>query len=164
MATAVLGSATIVAVWSLGDDHWIALLSGLVGMAAGGGLIWACAWQPAGPWREAMGFGDVTLMAMIGSFLGWQAGPIVFFLAPVAGLVVGLAQWFLYRDNVIPYGPFLCLAAAVVIVYWGPIWNWAFLLFAVQWLVPGTLATCLVMLAILLRLWRGIRTAFAGQH
>ena len=60
---------------------------------------------------EAMGFGDVTLMAMIGSFLGWQTSPMVFFLAPLAGLVVGLIQWFAYRDNVIPYGPFLCLAA-----------------------------------------------------
>ena len=36
--------------------------------------------------------------------------PIIFFLAPLAGLVVGLVQWFVDRDNVIPYGPFLCLA------------------------------------------------------
>ena len=107
--------------------------------------------------REAMGFGDVTLLAMIGSFLGWQAGPMVFFLAPIAGLFVGIAQWIAYRDNVIPYGPFLCLAAVVVIVFWGPVWGWAAPLYGVGWLVPAALLLCLVMLAILLWLWRGIR-------
>ena len=33
-----------------------------------------------------MGFGDVTLMAMIGAFLGWQAAVLTFFLAPFFGL------------------------------------------------------------------------------
>ena len=38
--------------------------------------------------REAMGFGDVTLMGMIGAFLGWQAAILSFF----AGAFFGLAQ------------------------------------------------------------------------
>ena len=33
-----------------------------------------------------MGFGDVTLMGMIGAFLGWQAAVLTFFLAPFFGL------------------------------------------------------------------------------
>ena len=155
LACALVGAAAILAIWSLGGDRWLALVTALLGMAAGGGLIWGV--RIAASWalgREAMGFGDVTLMAMIGSFLGWQAMPIVFFLAPLAGLVVGLIQWFVYRDNVIPYGPFLCLATLFVVVLWGPIWDWAMPLYAEPWLVPAVIAVCLVILAVLLRLAR----------
>ncbi len=153
-----LGTAGIAAVWSRGGEHWLGLLSSLVGLAAGGGLIWGV--RIAAGWamrREAMGFGDVTLLAMIGSFLGWQAGPIVFFLAPLAGLVVGIAQWVVNRDNVIPYGPFLCLAALFVIIKWGTVWMLAEPYYEIWWLVPAALAVCLVLLAVALRLWSALR-------
>ena len=153
------GSVGVVAAWWVGGDTWRGLLSALVGMAAGGALIWAV--RIAAGWalgREAMGFGDVTLMAMIGSYLGWQTGPLVFFLAPLAGLVVGLIQWFLYRDNVIPYGPFLCLAALTVIVAWGPLWVWVEPFYEIQWLVPGAMLACLMLLAVLLGAWRALRS------
>ena len=45
--------------------------------------------------REAMGFGDVTLMAMIGAFLGWQAAVLTFFLGAFFGLAH--AFWKLVR-------------------------------------------------------------------
>ena len=81
-------------------------------MAGAGGLVWAVRIIGAIVLRrEAMGFGDVTLMAMIGAFLGWQPCLVIFFLAPFAGLVVGVLRLILFRDREIPYGPFLCLAA-----------------------------------------------------
>ena len=111
---AAVGSAAIAAVWTSATiaRHWQGLLTALVGMAAGGGLIWLVRIiGSAALGREAMGFGDVTLMAMIGAFLGWQTCLIVFFLAPLAGIVLGIVQLILRRGSEIPYGPFLCLGA-----------------------------------------------------
>ena len=72
--------------------------------------------------REAMGFGDVTLMAMVGAFLGWQAALVVFFMAPFMGLAVGLFQWVFRGNNVLPYGPYLSLASAMTLFAWPSIW------------------------------------------
>jgi hypothetical protein len=97
-----------------------------------------------------MGFGDVTLMAMIGAFLGWQSCLIVFFIAPLAGLVIGILQFLVNRDNVIPYGPFLCLAALLTIVFWAAIWDYLRPAFQVGWLIPAVMVACMGLMAILL--------------
>jgi len=155
---AVLGAAAIIAVWFYGGDHWAGLMSALVGLAVGAAMIWAV--RLIGGWsmgREAMGFGDVILMAMIGSFLGWQAMPIVFFLAPVFGLVIGVIQWIRYRDNVLPYGPFLCLASAGVVVCWAWIWSIAEPYFALSGLVPTVMVLCVGLLILLLGLLKFVR-------
>lgn len=158
-AILVIGTAAIVGVWALsGAANWAGLLTSLIGLAATGGLVWGV--RLIGTFalrREAMGFGDVTLMMMIGAFLGWQAGPILFFLSPFAAIVIGLAQLILRRDDVIPYGPFLCLAAAVVVVFWAPIWNWAQPMFGLGLLVPAVLVICLTLLGAMLFVWRLIK-------
>ncbi|NQT40505.1 MAG: prepilin peptidase, partial [Planctomycetes bacterium] len=144
----LIGSAAIGGVWHFAEAGWVGLLSSLVGMAAGGGITWAV--RVIGTsvlGREAMGFGDVTLMAMIGSFLGWQACLMIFFLAPFAGLVLAVARFALRREREIPYGPFLCLATLVVVIRWEPIWGWARPLYALGWLVPVVILLCLVLLA-----------------
>ncbi len=151
------GSATVAIVWYCdGNGYgWWGLLSALVGMAAGGGLIWLVrVIASAALHREAMGFGDVTLMAMIGAFLGWQPCVIIFFLAPLAGVVVGVLRLVFCRDKEIPYGPFLCLAAAFVVVYWSPVWTWAAPIFALGWLVPAAILCCLVLMGMMLGAWR----------
>jgi leader peptidase (prepilin peptidase)/N-methyltransferase len=105
-----------------------------------------------------MGFGDVTLMAMIGSFIGWQATLIVFFLAPFAGLVVGLLQWILKRDNVVPYGPFLCFATAVLLIFWPSFWGYLGPFFlALGGSLPLVLLACLAMMAVLLVLLQRVK-------
>ncbi|MCH7725236.1 MAG: prepilin peptidase, partial [Planctomycetes bacterium] len=59
--------------------------------------------------KESMGGGDVKLLAMIGSFLGWQSVLLVYFLAPILALPLGLFVKFAKRSDVIPFGPFLSL-------------------------------------------------------
>ena len=76
-----------------------------------------------------MGFGDVTLLAMIGAFLGWQAAVVVFFLAPVAGSGRWPGPLLLRGENEIPYGPFLCLAAAATVLAWPAIWDFCYRVF-----------------------------------
>ena len=61
--------------------------------------------------KEAMGGGDVKLLAMIGAFLGWKLALITFFVAPVSGAITGIALKIVRGAEIIPYGPHLSLAA-----------------------------------------------------
>jgi len=160
----VMGTLAIVVVWYQARTYWESwegLLTALVGMATGGGLIWAVRIiGTAALHREAMGFGDVTLMAMIGAFLGWQPCLVIFFLAPVAGLLIGVFRLILLRDKEIPYGPFLCLASLVLILQWNAIWDYVIPVFALGWLVPLMMIGCLLLMAVMLGSWRLIHAAF----
>lgn len=160
----LLGLLAIACVWFTGSSAWQGLLTALVGMVLSGAMVWAV--RIVGSvalGKEAMGFGDVTLMMMVGTFVGWQAGLLVFFLAPFAGLVIGLLQLVLRRDDVIPYGPFLCLATAFVVVQWGEIWPRFEALFALGTVLPAVLIVCLVMLGVLLAIWRQFKVRVLGM-
>jgi prepilin signal peptidase PulO-like enzyme (type II secretory pathway) len=161
---AVAGSAAIVVTWMRGGEHWRNMLSVLVGLATGGGMIWMIRLMGGAVLqREAMGFGDVTLMAMIGAFIGWQAVLVVFFLAAIFGLVAGLLQWLINGDNVIPYGPFLCLGALVMVAFWSPIWDYFSPFFEFQWLVPTVILLCLPPLPFLLYALKRVRERFSAS-
>ncbi|MBX3415612.1 MAG: prepilin peptidase [Pirellulales bacterium] len=165
----VLGLAIAVTIgvtagWFVGGKHWEGLLSALVGLAVGGGMVWCVrviGTRVLG--REAMGFGDVTLLAMIGTLVGWQSCLVIFFLAPFFGLLVGVLQWLLRRENEIYYGPFLCLATLALIVWWGSIWDWALPLFEIGGLVPMVVLICLALMVVLLAIWRWILGQFSGR-
>lgn len=128
---AICGGAGIIMTWWLGGPGWAALLSSLAGLAMGGGLVWAVrVIFSAILGKEAMGFGDVTLLAMIGAYLGWQAPIFIFFVAPCIALLLGVTQLVLGLGREIPYGPFLCLATLIVIAAWRQFWAQLFDLFA----------------------------------
>jgi len=100
-----------------GWDRADAALLALIGAAVGAGAIYITRFLGTRAFRkEAMGIGDVYLMAAIGGVLGWEAAVLVFFLAPFLGLGYGL--WNLARrgEHEVPYGPFLALAAGAVML------------------------------------------------
>jgi prepilin signal peptidase PulO-like enzyme (type II secretory pathway) len=161
---ALIGSGGIAAAWAVGGATWQALLTSITGLAFGGGLIWAVRIVGQVALRkEAMGFGDVTLMAMIGAFLGWQPCLMIFFLSPFAALIIAVAQWALTRRRDIAFGPYLCLAATVVMLYWAACWDFAGPIFAAGWLVPALVAVCIVLMMGLLMLWRIVEQLLFGS-
>ena len=154
------GCGAIVWVWSLGDPYWPRLLNALCGMAFAGGMIWAVrivAGSALG--MQAMGFGDVTLMAMIGSFLGWQASVVVFGLSPFAAIFVSLLTLLAQGERRIAFGPYLCISAVALILYWDALWeNWAKPIFASlgEW-IPWLMLCCLALMWGLLAVMRFLR-------
>ncbi len=100
-------------------SRWAGLLNSVAGAVIGGGSIFLLGFFGELVFKkEAMGGGDVKLMAMIGAFLGWKLVLFTFFVAPVFGAAVGVVQRIKYGKETIPYGPYLSLAALVAIV-WG---------------------------------------------
>lgn len=146
--------------WYDGHRHLHALGWSLSGLATGALITWIArliSSRVLG--QEAMGLGDVTLMAMIGSFVGWQAILLVFLIAPMAGLTVGVMIKLISGKTYLPYGPWLSLAAGVVLFRWAWLWERTRLIFS-DWLGMATLAGIgavgFVALLILVRLYRAI--------
>lgn len=102
----------------LSDHTWLAgLLGSVFGAMIAASLIWVTrilATLALG--RVAMGQGDTHLMVAIGAVLGAGPALVVFFLAPLCGVVIGIYQWLSKGARELPYGPYLSLAAAAVIL------------------------------------------------
>jgi leader peptidase (prepilin peptidase) / N-methyltransferase len=162
---AILGTLLITPAWFAGGDRWAAVFSSLVGMAFGGGLVWTVRIvATAALKKEAMGFGDVTLMAMIGAFLGWQPSLYIFFLAPFLGILIAVVQWILTRRPDIAYGPYLCAAALCAIVFWGGIWTgWLEDIFRLGWWIPAALVICMALMGLMLVGIQGLKMIFGGR-
>ena len=110
--------------------------SAAIGILTGGGILYLVA---AGYYlftkREGMGGGDIKLLAMIGAFLGWQALPFVLFGSSILGSIIGIFAMLKQKKGgktVIPYGPFLALAAVAYLFFQPEIQR----LFAILFLPP----------------------------
>jgi leader peptidase (prepilin peptidase) / N-methyltransferase len=94
-----LHDAALRSTWGLAFS---AAFTSVVGAAAGAGLVWFIGWAGRKIFKaDAMGFGDVKLMAMIGGFLGWQGVLYSMVLACVAGSIYGISHKFRTGRNTI---------------------------------------------------------------
>jgi leader peptidase (prepilin peptidase)/N-methyltransferase len=128
-----------------GVDRFGSLMTCLAGMATGGGILWTIGW--AGKrvlGKEAMGFGDVKLLAAGGGFVGPGGVLLALLVASFVASVVGVAnilRVFIvvrgrardrgrkvalgrsYRvahvwGGLIPFGPYLALGIGIALLYW----------------------------------------------
>ena len=100
-------------------NQWMASLqTTMIGVFVAGGMIYLCGVIGKLVFRkDAMGFGDVKLMGVIGGFIGWKLAVATFFLAPFFGLLFGIPRLISKRGKMIPYGPFLSLAAFICLLF-----------------------------------------------
>ena len=76
--------------------------------------------------RDALGFGDVKMMAMMGAFLGWQLTIVALFLASVLGSIGGVTLVAVTGDRryLIPLGSFLAIGALASVAAGEPLVQW----------------------------------------
>ena len=135
--------------------HLGGLWVGLKGLVVGGGMIWIIRTLGTLAFRrEAMGAGDIHILAMIGSFLGWQVAVVTPFLAAFIGLLPAVGKLAAYlakrvtgrksssNDREMPFGPYLSVAALILMTSWP--WSWPGILkpyfetiFMLFWFVSG---------------------------
>jgi len=118
-----------------------------MGALAGAGAIAIAGWLgEAALKREAMGFGDVTLMAVVGAALGPQRALLTIFIGAAIGVVVfvgvvlPVTRLLPRSDNtaatgdgtevatlpLVPFGVFLAPAAIVSLFYGNALIQWYF--------------------------------------
>src|SRR2546421_658797 len=90
----------------------VSIIGAVIGALAGGGSLWLMGFM----WEklrgvEAMGFGDVKMMLMVGAYLGWRLTILTILLAAFTGSLAGIAV-MLQRSQrnmqmMLPFGIFL---------------------------------------------------------
>ena len=125
---ALIGTIAIPVFWLVfaTDDQKSGLLSSIFGMAFGMSMIWSIRIiGRTALGKEAMGFGDVTLMAMIGAYVGWQACLPILASSAIIALLISVPMAAIKSESVLPYGPYLSMGTVAVVFGWYEIWeNW----------------------------------------
>jgi leader peptidase (prepilin peptidase)/N-methyltransferase len=99
-------------------------LQALLGAVVGFVLLWLVG--QVGAWvfkEEAMGGGDVKMMAMVGSFVGWHGVLITVFAGAALGSLI-FVPLSLKKKRLVPFGVFLAVGAAVTFVFGHAIVAW----------------------------------------
>jgi leader peptidase (prepilin peptidase)/N-methyltransferase len=118
-----LGGAALGLVLSLLPGG-LALLDSLIGAVVGGAVLWVVA--IVGTWafkKDAMGGGDIKMLAMVGAFLGWRGALLTIFLGALAGTLIFVPlAW--KSDKLVPFGVFLALGAGLAFYVGDDLLRW----------------------------------------
>jgi len=99
--------------------HFNGFLAAMFGYLIGGAWIWATRILGTLAFgKEAMGLGDVHIMAAVGAVVGWIVPSIAFFVAPFFGLLWALYLLLKRNQRELPYGPWLAAATLVVLLFY----------------------------------------------
>lgn len=110
------------------------VVSALLGAAGGFAVLYGVAWLGERIFRkEAMGGGDIKMMAMIGAFLGPVGAMLTIFLGALTGSVI-FGPISLKTGKLVPFGVFLALGAAVTFLVGDALIDWYLSLVELQ---PG---------------------------
>ena len=113
----LLGAGLLLSPWNplLGGGTVARVLQSVVGALAGFGVMFALAWGGEKIFKkEALGGGDIKLMAAAGAFLAWNGLFVALFVGSLAGtaaVVFLMALGRLKRGDYMPFGPFLALGS-----------------------------------------------------
>lgn len=113
------------------------LYDSAIGACVGAGVIAIAGWLGEMAFKkEAMGFGDVTLMAMVGAHLGIGRTFLTVFFGAALGAVIFLLVVFPiayvrsrragieFDAPLVPFGVFLAPAAMIALLWGGPLIDW----------------------------------------
>lgn len=119
------------AAWLVESPLWLRAVGGsMAGYLAGGAVVWAVRLLGSLAFgKEAMGLGDVHLMAGVGAITGWAVPVLAFFVAPFIAigwyvLAIMLASVLRRHGTALPFGPHLA-AATLLVVLAHPVFEWA---------------------------------------
>ncbi|HUS91754.1 MAG TPA: prepilin peptidase [Phycisphaerae bacterium] len=100
-------------------EHANALLAALFGYLVGGLWIWG--FRIAGTLgfgKEAIGLGDVHILAAVGAVCGWAVPSMAFALAAFLALAWAITIFLCRRQRELPYGPWLAAGALVAVLFY----------------------------------------------
>jgi leader peptidase (prepilin peptidase) / N-methyltransferase len=108
---------------------WHGLGFSLLGLVVGGGaLLLIAILGTVALKKEAMGMGDVKLLAALGAFLGWESTFFIIAISSMLGALLGVAMILIRRGRwgtPIPFGPYI-VAAAMIWMLGGSRWMAAY--------------------------------------
>jgi leader peptidase (prepilin peptidase)/N-methyltransferase len=106
----------------------IGIVDSLLGILVAGGILWFLAWiSPYVFGKEGMGGGDIKLMAMVGSYIGWQPALLAIMIGSLRGSLVGgglIVAGIMRREHYIPFGPFLAVGSLLALFFHQPLFEW----------------------------------------